>query len=108
MADFGRYSESLWAWVRFTGATAAILASRGVTSVVRTGAGDYQVVIDVALDATESMIVVVAEGAVQVEWAYVHTSDTSKQLLALNNAGAAADPTTVVAKFYQLAYGTGL
>lgn len=107
MPDFGRYSESLWAWVRFTGATAAILANRGVTSVTRTGAGDYQIVLDVALDANESTIVPLAE-AVAVEWAYVHTSDTSKQILALNNAGAATDPTTVSVKFYQNSYGTGL
>lgn len=108
MADFGRFSESLWAWVRFTGATAAILANRGVTSVTRNGAGDYQIVLDVALDATECNIIPMAEGAVQVEWSYVNTSDTSKQILAINNAAAATDPTTVHVKFYQLAYGTGL
>ena len=104
----GALMEKLWSWVRFTGATAAILQNRRCTSVVRNGAGDYQIVIDQALDAAESCIWVAAEGAVPVEWSYVHTSDTSKQLLALNNAGAATDPTTVMFKIYQIAYGTGL
>lgn len=103
-----QFFEQLMGWVRFTGATAAILVNRGVTSVVRNGAGDYQIVFDRALDATESTILAMAEGAVQVEWSYVHTSDTSKQILAINNAAAATDPTTVSVKIYQNAYGTGL
>ncbi len=104
----GKFMEKLFGWVRFTGATAAILAQRGVTSVTRTGAGDYQIVFDVALDALESSIIACAEGAVQVEWSYVHTSDVSKQILAINNAAAATDPTTVMVKIYQLGFGTGL
>ena len=103
----GQFMEKLFAWIRFTGATGAILAQRGSVSLTRTGAGDYQWVIDRALDATESNIMLMAE-AVAVEWAVVHTTDTSKQLLALNNAGAATDPTSVFAKIYQIGYGTGL
>lgn len=107
MYNSGRFSKQLMAWVRWTGATAAILTNRGVVSVTRTGAGDFQIVIDVALDATESCVEVHSQG-VTLETGYVHTSDTSKQILYTNNAGAATDPTQGLALFYQLGYGTGL
>lgn len=106
-AGVGKFYEMLMGWVRWTGATGAILQSRGVTSVTRTGAGDFQIVIDVALDASESSIRVDTQGA-PLETAYVHTSDTSKQILYLNNAAAATDPTQGMALFYQLGFGTGL
>lgn len=106
-AGVGKFFEMLMAWVRWTGATGAILTNRGVTSVTRTGAGDFQIVIDVALDAAESSIRVDSQG-VALETGYVHTSDTSKQILYLNNAGAATDPTQGLALFYQLGFGTGL
>lgn len=106
-AGVGKFFEQLMAWVKFTGATGAILTNRGVTSVTRTGAGDFQIVIDVALDANESSIVQETCGA-PLETAAVHTSDTSKQCLWLNNAAAATDPTQGLVKFYQLAFGTGL
>lgn len=102
----GRYEEKLIGWVRFTGATGAVLNSRGCT-VVRNGAGDYQITLEEGgVDSTEASWAACAEVAA-VEWAIVHTSDTSKQLLALNNAGAATDPTTVVFKIYQNAFGSG-
>lgn len=104
----GQFMEKLFAWVRFTCATATILQQRGTTSMTRNGAGDYQWVIDRALDVTESYISAFAEGIVKVEWSYVATSDTSKQVLSINNAGAATDPTTALFRIYQVGYGTGL
>lgn len=104
----GQFMDKLFAWVRFTCATGVILQQRGTTSMTTNGVGDYQWVIDRALDVTESYVEAFAEGAVQCEWSYVATSDTSKQFLALDNTGAAVDPTTAFLRIYQIAYGTGL
>lgn len=107
-AGTGKFFEMMMGWVRWTGATGAILQSRGVTSVTRNGAGDFNIVVDVALDVTESRVHCEVQGVTALEWAVVHTSDTSKQFLFLNNAAAATDPVQGLACFYQLAFGTGL
>lgn len=106
-AGVGKFYEMMMAWVRWTGATGVILQSRGVTSVTRNGAGDFQIVIDVALDVTESRVHMESQG-LALEFGVVHTSDTSKQVLSLNNAGAATDPTQGLFCIYQLGFGTGL
>lgn len=99
-----------WAWVRFTGATGAVLQSRGVASVTRNGAGDYQIVLDREIDATEFHMAAHGIGGAAgdaVEWTAVHTSDVSKQVLAFSNAGAAADPTTVQVMIWRMSGGSG-
>lgn len=103
------FKEKPIAWVRFTGATGAILQSRGVTSVTRAAAGDYTVNLDGGgVDATEARVSVGVENAAALITSYVHTSDTAKQVKVLDNAGAAADPTTVHVAIYQVAFGSGL
>lgn len=102
-------SQLLTSWVRFTGATGVILNRRNVTSVTRNGAGDYQIVLDRELDANESIIFLGCEKAAPgLIGSYVHTTDASKQALFTSDAGAAADPTTVMFAIYQVAYGSGL
>lgn len=102
------FQKNCLGWVRFTGGTGAVLQKRGVVSVVRNGAGDYQIVFDQAADATESMVEAYAEGAAGKLTSYVHTSDTSKQVLMKDDAGAASDPTTVMVSLYQVGFGDGL
>lgn len=101
----GILSECL-GFVRFTGATAAILQMQGcITAVVRNGAGDYQIATD-AIDATEFAMDAWQEGTANAKvQSVVHTSDTSKQVLATSFANAAADPTTVCLRFYRTGYG---
>lgn len=89
------------AYVQLTGATGAIVQNVNIASVTRNGAGDYQVVLGEAIDATECHTEITPIGT-NVICHVVHTSDTSKQLLCESDAGAATDPTTLEAKFSRL------
>lgn len=103
-----------WAWVRFTGATGAIVGtSRGLSAtnpVVRNGAGDYTLNLERELDAQETLMVAHGTGGAAgdaLEWTMVHTSDSAKQILGFSNAGAAADATTVTVALYRMSGGSG-
>jgi hypothetical protein len=100
----GSIAAQLDAYLFCDGATPPVMTTnRRVTSVARNGAGDFQVVLDRALDATEIMPVIVP-GTVGVIPRIVNTSDTSKQLLFLSNAGVATD-STFYAAFWRVAWG---
>lgn len=72
------------------GAAAGIVASKGIAAIVDNGVGDHSIQLDEALDVNESHITYEARGAGLIAQV-VHTDDTHKQLLTLDNAGAAAD-----------------
>lgn len=103
----GILNETL-GFIRFTGATGAVLQMTGcITALVRNGAGDYQIATE-AIDSTEFGMQAWCEQAAAVDAlirSVVHTSDTSKQLLATDNANVAADPTTVCVRFFRNGYG---
>lgn len=62
----------------------------GFTTCTRNGAGDYSLVVNEAIDAADCLIHVTPRGAA-VCVGVVHTSDTSKQVLLLTDAGVASD-----------------
>lgn len=93
-------------FIRFTGATAAVLQVSGcITAVVRNGAGDYQIATE-AIAAADFAMQFWAEGAADAfPRSIVHTSDTSKRVMFVDDANALADPTTVCIKFFRTGYG---
>lgn len=86
------------------GATPPVITTgRGITSVARNGAGDFQVVMTRGINANEIMPVILP-GTVGIIPRIVHTSDTSKQLLFISHAGAATDSTFYFAA-WRVAFG---
>ena len=99
------FEQRLIACGLVTGATPPVVTyGRGLTSAARNGAGDVQLVIDRALDANE-LIPILTPASVGTIGRLVNTSDTSKQILWINDAGAATD-TTFYFAFYQVAWGS--
>lgn len=87
------------AYLICTGAAAGITAgSKGITAIVDNGVGDHSIQLDTSLDANESICLYEGRGAGLIPQ-FVHTDDTHKQLLTLDNAGAAADGAYVAAFF---------
>lgn len=78
------------AWVICDGAAAGNVASKGVTSITDNGVGDHTITLDEALNANECIVLYEGRGAGLIPQ-IVHTSNTAKQLLTLDNAGAPAD-----------------
>lgn len=78
------------AFATVTGATGAMTSGYGFSASARNGAGDYTLTLTQEADATECQIVVSPRTAVS-QWRVVHTSDSAKQVLLFNAAGAATD-----------------
>lgn len=99
------FQQILHACGLVTGATPPVITfSRGLTSAARNGAGDVQLTLDRAIDGNELVPVLTAQSVGSIG-RLVNTSDTSKQILWLNDAGAATD-TTFYFAFYQVAWGS--
>lgn len=67
----------------------------GMTAPTYTGVGDFTFTLDRALDATESVILVTPLTA-DVIPQVVHTSDTAKQIVMINGAGAAIEANVAI------------
>lgn len=79
-----------------TGAAAGITFSKGITAIVDNGVGDHSWELDQPLDVNESFISVEARGGAPIVQV-VHTDDTHKQVVFLDNAGAALDAAYAIA-----------
>lgn len=92
-------SAEMTAYLICDGAAAGIVAgTKGITAIVDNGVGDHSIQLDESLDVAESLLIYEGRGAGLIpQW--VHTDDTHKQLLTLDNAGAAADGAYAAAFF---------
>lgn len=62
----------------------------GFTTCTRNGVGDYSLTCNEAIDAADCIVKVTPRGAAMIS-GVVHTSDAVKQVLIVDNAGAASD-----------------
>ena len=92
-----------------TAATGAPVAgtNKGIASVADTGAGDHAFTLNEGIDANECLVVIDAREAAAaggVMMSCVHTSDTVKQIITVDDAGMAADPSANYrVAFYRIA-----
>ncbi|MBB3521037.1 hypothetical protein [Rhizobium sp. BK456] len=89
------------AWVRFTGATGAILGSGNVTSVTRNGAGDYTINFTTAMPDANYVTRCGAEGTTAANVDTINVNATGGQatgsvrIIAVRSGTGAFDPTAV-------------
>jgi hypothetical protein len=89
------------AWVRFTGATGAIVASKNVTSVTRNAAGDYTINFTTALTTANfvwagNAVGYVSSNGLRGVMGHTEAQTTSTlRIVCVNGAVGAEDPTTV-------------
>jgi hypothetical protein len=94
-------ADAAAAWVRFTGSSGAIIASKNVTSITRNGTGDYTINFTTALSSTTYVWAGNAVGYISsnsLRGIMGHTdaqTTTTLRIVCLNGAVGAEDPTAV-------------
>ncbi len=94
-------SDFMGGTIRVAGGAGTVTSQSGQWSAAMTknGTGDYALTVEPGMDVDEFALIVSIEGSTPLISSIVHTSDTAKQVLLEDDAGAATDATFKVTAF---------